>query len=130
MNTYVKNLKLKSFPKITYFPSCAYDKQTRSKFPTSKGQKENFMLDLVHSDVSRLMQTKSHNGFKYFLTFIDDKSRKSYVYFMKYKSEVFEYFKIYKTKAKTFLGGKIKILRNDNGVNIFQINLRNFVKKM
>jgi hypothetical protein len=40
----------------------------------------------VHSNVSGLMQTESQSGFKYFLTFIDDKSRKSYVYFMKYKS--------------------------------------------
>jgi 5'-3' exoribonuclease 2 len=102
MNNYVKNLKLESFPKITFCPSCAYGKQTKSKFPTSKGQKEKFMLDLMHSNVSRLMQIESHSGFKHFLTFIDDKSRKSYVYFMKYKSEVFEYFKIYKTKAKPF----------------------------
>lgn len=100
MNDYDKNLKLKSFPKITYCPSCAYGKQTRNKFPTSKGQKEIFMLNLVHLDVSRLMQIESHSGFKYFLTSIDDKSRKSYVYFMKYKFEVFEYFKIYKTKEK------------------------------
>jgi hypothetical protein len=99
-------------------------------FQHPNDRKENFMLDLVHLNVHGLMQTKSHSGFKYFLTFIDDKSRESYVYFMKYKSEVFEYFKIYKTKAKTFLGGKVKILHNDNGVNIFQINLKNFIKKM
>jgi hypothetical protein len=65
------------------------------------------MLDLVHLDVCKPMQTELHNSFKYFLTFIDDKSIKSYVYFMKYKFEVFEYFKIYKAKAKTFLGRKL-----------------------
>jgi hypothetical protein len=41
---------------------------------------------------------------------------------MKYKFEVYEYFKIFKVEAKTFLGGKFKILWNDNGMNIFQIN--------
>jgi hypothetical protein len=102
MNNYVKNLKLKSFPKITFCPSCAYGKQIRSKFPTSKGQKENLMLDLVHSNVFKLMQIESHSGFKYFLTFIDDKSKESYVYFMKYKYEVFECFKCTKLKQKPF----------------------------
>ncbi len=80
------------------------------------------MLDLVYLDVCGLMQIKLHNSFKYFLTFIDDSSIKFYVYFMKYKSEVFKYFKIYKVKAKTFLRGKFKILRRDGGMNISQIN--------
>ncbi len=73
------------------------------------------MLDLVHLNVCGLMQTKLHSGFKYFLTFIDDKSIKFYVYFIKNKYELFKYFKIWKTQAKTFLGGKIKILHNDSG---------------
>jgi hypothetical protein len=100
-NNYVKSLKLKSSLKITFCTSYAYGKEIGNKFSTSKGQKANFML----LDVCRLMQIKMHNSFKYFLTFIDDSSIKSYVYFMEYKSEVFEYFKIYKVKAKTFLKG-------------------------
>jgi hypothetical protein len=77
------------------------------------------MLDLVHLNVCGLMQTKLHSGFKYFLTFIDDKSIKFYVYFIKNKYELFKYFKIWKTQAKTFLGGKIKILHNDSGGEYF-----------
>jgi len=67
------------------------------------------MLDLVHLNVCGPMQIELHSGFKYFLTFIDDKSRKSYVYFMKNKYELFKYFKIWRAQEKTFLGGK-KIL--------------------
>jgi hypothetical protein len=37
------------------------------------------MLDLVHLNVCGPMQIELHSGFKYFLTFIDDKSRKSYI---------------------------------------------------
>jgi len=122
VNNYVKILKPKSSPKIIFCPSYAYGKQIRNKFPTFERQKANFMLDLVHSDVCGLMQIESHNTFKYFLTFIDDKSIKFYVYFMKYKSEIFEYFKIYKAETKIFLGGKFKILWSDGEVNISQIN--------
>jgi hypothetical protein len=43
------------------------------------------MLDLVHLNVCGLMQTELHSGFKYFLTFSDDKSIKFYVYIMKNK---------------------------------------------
>lgn len=43
------------------------------------GQRTNFMLNLVHSNVCGPMQVESHRGFKYFLTFIDNKSRKTYI---------------------------------------------------
>lgn len=85
VNNYVKNLKFKSSPTITFCPSCAYGKQTRGKFPIFGGQRANFMLDLVHLNVCGLMQTELHSGFKYFLTFSDDKSIKFYVYIMKNK---------------------------------------------
>jgi hypothetical protein len=99
-NNYVKIFNFKSSLKITFCPSCAYGKQTRNKFLTSEGQKENFMLDLVHSDVCGLKQTKLHNSFKYFLTFIDDKSIKSYVYFINLK--YFNISKYTKLKQKPF----------------------------
>lgn len=92
----------KSSPKITFCPSYAYAKQTRNKFPTFEWQRANFMLNLLHSDVCRLMQTNSHNSFKYFLTFIDDKSIKSYVYFMKYNLKYLNISKYTKLKQKPF----------------------------
>ncbi len=38
---------------------------------------------------------------------------------MKSKYELLKYFKIWKAQARTFLGGKIKILQNDSGVEYF-----------
>ena len=49
-------------------------------------------LDLVHSDVCRPMSVHSFSGYSYCVTFIDDYSRKSWIYFLKAKSEVFERF--------------------------------------
>ena len=51
----------------------------------------------------------------YFLLFIDDFSRKTWVYFLKQKSEVFEAFKKFKAAVENESGQKIKALRSDRG---------------
>ena len=51
-------------------------------------------LDYVHTNVRRPVQTTSLGGSVYFVSFIDDYSRKSLVYFMRYKSETLAKFKI------------------------------------
>ena len=49
-------------------------------------------LQLVYSDLCGPLPTISFVGFKYFLTFIDDYSRRTWVYFLKLKSNVFDMF--------------------------------------
>ena len=51
----------------------------------------------------------------YFLLFIDDFSRKTWVYFLKQKSEVFEAFKTFKATMENESGWKIKALRSNRG---------------
>lgn len=51
----------------------------------------------------------------YFVTFVDDHSRKVWVYFMKQKSEVFEVFKKWKAMVENETDLKVKRLRFDNG---------------
>ena len=72
-------------------------------------------LDLIHSDVAVPMAIKSINGYRYFLTFIDDCSRHCWIYFMKLKSEVFETFKIFKAMVENNFNKKIKSIRFDGG---------------
>ena len=52
---------------------------------------------------------------RYVLTFIDDLSHYTWVYFLKNKSHVFERFKEFKALAKTKCGQPIMCLRYDNG---------------
>ncbi|CAL9019321.1 unnamed protein product, partial [Prunus brigantina] len=59
------------------------------------------------------MQITTIGGNKYFLTFIDDCSRMCWVYFMKFKSEVFNIFKKFKAMVELQSGYKIKKLRSD-----------------
>ena len=50
------------------------------------------VLDLVYSDVCGPMEVESLGGKKFFVTFIDDASRKVWVYALKSKDQVFEVF--------------------------------------
>ena len=49
------------------------------------------------------------------MIFIDDFTRKAWVYFLKEKSEAFNNFKAFKTLVENEIGVKIKCLRSDNG---------------
>ena len=49
--------------------------------------RRNALLELVHTDVCQV-NTKSHVGSQYFVTFIDDHSRKMWVSPMKTKDQV------------------------------------------
>ena len=54
-------------------------------------------------------------GARYFLTFIDDFSRFTFVYLIKEKSEVIDKFKDFLHFVKNQYGKSIKVLRSDNG---------------
>ena len=57
----------------------------------------------------------SMNGSMYILTFIDDFSRYTWVFFIKKKSKVLEKLTEFKALIENASGKKIKILRYDNG---------------
>ena len=94
---------------------CAEGKHHRQKFPKAGGRPATEILELVHTDVCGKMNTKSLSGGEYFLTFVDDKSRHTWSYILKQKSEVFDKFIQWKTMVENISGRKIKTLRSDNG---------------
>lgn len=95
--------------------ACILGKQTRQPFDKNKASRANRILGLVHTDICGPIKDESMAGFKYFITFIDDYSRKTFVYFLKHKSEAFEKIKEFKSLAETQTGQKLKVLRSDNG---------------
>ena len=72
-------------------------------------------LELVHSDLCVPLPFASFSGFKYFLTFIDVYSRRTWVYFLKLKSKVFNMFLVCKALVEKQSGHQIIKLRSDNG---------------
>jgi abortive infection bacteriophage resistance protein len=71
---------------------CLHGKQTRILIPKVTENRETAVLAQIHSDICGKMQTKSYNGFEYFITFNDEASRKVDVAFLKAKSEVLKKF--------------------------------------
>ncbi|WVZ01079.1 hypothetical protein V8G54_027148 [Vigna mungo] len=94
---------------------CLVGKQRRVSFRRSEnGRRKDHILDLVHSDVCSTSK-KSLGGAQYFVTFIDDHSRKLWVYPLKRKDEVLRIFKEFHTSVERETGRKLKCLRSDNG---------------
>ena len=61
------------------------------------------------------MPTTSLSGYVYYVSFIDDYSRNTLIYFLKRRDEVFEKFKEFKALVENLSEKKIKILRLENG---------------
>ena len=102
---------------------CALGKMHRLPFPKVAQQKSTKLLEIIHSDLCGPMQVDSLGGSKYVLTFTDDCSRYSVVYFLKRKSEVLSKFQDYINLVENVSGNTrvvktlniINTLRSDNG---------------
>ena len=104
---------------ITYVPNCNYcilGKQTRTPFSTIDDQ-VNEKLEYVYSDICGFITPISYGNSRYILTFIDAKSRYSWVYCIpdKSSSTVLSVLKRWKAMVENQAGTKVKILRTDQG---------------
>ena len=91
---------------------CVESKQPRKPHKAAEAR-SLAPLELVHSDLCEMNGILTKGGKRYFLTFIDDSTRFCYVYLLKTKDEVFNYFKTYKTEVENQLERKVKRLRSD-----------------
>nr|GEX20381.1 hypothetical protein [Tanacetum cinerariifolium] len=94
--------------------SCLSGKMTRKSFP-HRPERVTDLLGIIHTDLCGPLRHVSTQGASYFITFIDDYSRYSYVYLLKHKHEVFETFKEFKNKVENQLEKIIKALRSNRG---------------
>ena len=107
---------------------CLYGKQTRlTSLPLNKKLGEP--LDLVHSDLCGPMPHKTLGGANYFLTFIDDSTRKVWVYLLKHKEEVFSTFQKFLAMVENQTGKKLKAFRTDNGGEYVSTEFKDFCSR-
>ena len=92
---------------------CVFGKMTKKPFLASESRASE-KLALVHSDLCEVTPNSLGNA-RYILTFIDDFSRKIFLYFLKRKSDVAINFKHFKYYIENETNLKIKVLRSDNG---------------
>ena len=72
-----------------------YGKHNRVRFP-SDATREKGILELIHSDVFGPVPVPSLGKSMYYVSFIDDFSRNTWIYFLRNKFEVFDKFKEFK----------------------------------
>lgn len=105
---------------------CVIGKKHKEPFPVGKSWRATQQLEIVHSDLCSL-EVQSHGGSKYFVTFIDDLSRKTWIYFLRQKSDACDVFKQFKSFVEKQSGFEIKILRTDRGTEYIACD--DFLKK-
>ena len=86
-------------------------------------------LDYIHADLWGPAKEATFGGNRYFLSIIDDFSRKVWVYLLKSKDQILESFKTWKTLVENQVDRKVKCLRTDNGLEFCNTAFDNFYKE-
>jgi transposase InsO family protein len=118
-------ISYKSVDKRTY-KICIQAKMTRKTF--SKVERNTNLSELVHSNICELKDILNRRRNKYYITFIDDYSKYTYVYLIKHKEQVFQMFKNYKLDVENHKGKKIKFL-SDRGREYFSMEFSLFYEE-
>jgi len=83
-------------------------------------------FELIHSDVCGPINPQFNGGNRYFITFTYDFSRKTWVYFLHDKANVFDVFKKFKALVEGEFGCRIQCLRTDKGGEFTSNEFNNF----
>ncbi len=68
--------------KLEFCKECVFRMQHRESFPKEGGSRFGEVLGLIHCDVWGLAKTTSLGRVQYFLTFTNNRSRKTFCYFL------------------------------------------------
>ncbi|KAJ0454407.1 putative RNA-directed DNA polymerase [Helianthus annuus] len=106
---------------------CHRAKQVRVPFPISD-HKTKSVGELIHLDLWGPYKVTSYEGFKYFLTVVDDFSRTVWCYLLTNKTEVFDNLCSFYELVLTQFEKKIKVIRSDNGTEFVNNQMNMFCK--
>ena len=95
------------------YEACLLGKHARRSFPNEAESRANVPLQLVHTNVCGPINPPLVGKHKYLFLFIDDFSRKIWVYLLKKKSKAFEIFKNFKALVEKESGYAIMALRSN-----------------
>ena len=110
---------------ITHCKHCLHGKMHQLPFNKSDFQASK-PLELVHFDVWGPAPVTFVNDFKYYVVFVDECSKFTWLFLFRLKSDVFDVFKHFKATVKNQLDTKIKILKSDRGGEFTSNAFKNF----
>ncbi|GAU34012.1 hypothetical protein TSUD_212730 [Trifolium subterraneum] len=94
---------------------CLSGKKHRDSIPKNAVWRASNKLELVHSDICGPINPTSNGGNRYFITFTNDFTRKTWIYFLHEKSEALDCFKKFKTLVEKQSNCALLCLRTDRG---------------
>lgn len=94
--------------------TCILAKSHRAHYPLSMN-KSTVPFALIHSDVWGPSPISTISGFHWFVIFVDDYTRMTWLYLLKHKNEVLSIFQSFHTMVQTQFSSKIQVLHSDNG---------------
>ncbi|BFG42330.1 hypothetical protein CerSpe_286040 [Prunus speciosa] len=106
--------------------TCVLAKSHRTVFPSSDSKTE-FPFELIHSDVWGPAKVSS-TGKRWFVTFIDECTRMTWVYLLAHKSDVTTTVREFHAMITTQFQASIKVFRSDNGGEYVNGALAQFFK--
>ena len=116
--------------RIDQCPECLEGKMILQKYKISLSNIKTIeYLDLVSSDICSLINLKTWDNYKYFITFLDKSTRFLEVILLKKKSKALNAFKVYKAKAKNQSNKRIKRLRTNNNSEYVNTNFKYTLNK-
>lgn len=108
---------------------CVVSKQHRDSFPKASTWRASNKLELIHSDICGPINPVSNGGCRYFITFTDDFSRKTWTYPLKEKSSAFTMFKRFKALVENESNLTIKCFRTDRGGEFLSDEFNDFCRE-
>jgi transposase InsO family protein len=108
---------------------CIMGKQHRDPISKRSTWRATQKLQLIHADICGPVSPMSNSKKRYSLCFIDDFSRKAWIYFLSEKSEAFNMFKCFKKLVENETGLSIKCLRTDRGGEFNYKDFNEFCKQ-
>lgn len=111
----------------SFCTSCCLGKIHNLSFPSSENDCKT-PLQIVHTDLWGPASTPSINGYRYYIHFIDDYSKFTWIYMLTNKSKAFQTFCNFKSQVELQLGQKLDLYNQIGEVNIEL--LQSFYKNM
>lgn len=123
----VSKHQLKDIDTLTGIPEfcepCVLGNMKKIPFKTNQWQDATRPLQIIHSDIGGPVTPASRNGYRYWITFIDDKSRHPWVYFLKRKSEAQKIYNQWKSDVQEYFDEEIEdIFFSRNFVNFLRMD--------
>ena len=106
--------------------SCMLGKLPHDRIPKRRKTFTTRPLQLIHSDLCGPMPIHSRKGNRYILTFIDDFSMKTWLYFIADKTQTLDCFKKFRQLVETSTH-KIGTLRSDRGGEYLSTTFNNYL---